>query len=315
MFSEEPQLVAFKRFSLRVLVPVCAALALLLWGAATVLEQTIIRGNDACGAAKVSRIFAGNRPNEIPILGSSRVEGGIIPDSLGPNFYNYGLSGIQENVLFTLLQAECGQRKNTPWLLINYDIDGFNYALGDPANYLTESDRPQIEKLMGEKYKNYFKIPFIKYYGYYEQYYRDYTDIFISGEEVHNRGFHLERHNPTEGRFDSVVAVRRKTPVPYMHYPELVAQTEALIAAHPERKFVYFIMPYHPEYLKVVTDTAASMAFIRAFAGRHPNVILLDFSRLPFPDDYFMDTSHLSLKGAQVFSKLLQEKLKEYGCY
>ena len=102
----------FKEYLYRILLPL-----LLIVGCAGFIfsyffEEKIIYKSQNGGAYKVNRILKETHPDEIPIFGSSRAEGGIIPDSLGSNYFNYGLSGSKYDVTLFFLEEECKKVKN-----------------------------------------------------------------------------------------------------------------------------------------------------------------------------------------------------------
>ena len=43
---------------------------------------------------------------------------------------------------------------------------------------------------------------------------------------------------------------------------------------------------------------------------RNENLRVLNYANMDFPDEYFRDTGHMSLKGAQVFSSVLNKDVK-----
>src|SRR4051812_1211544 len=97
---------SFKQFLLRMLLP----LIFILSGAGLLFnyffEKVIILNSELCGVYKINRIISETHPNEIPIFGSSRAEYGLFPDSLGHDFFNYGLSATQYDVTLFFLEQE-----------------------------------------------------------------------------------------------------------------------------------------------------------------------------------------------------------------
>src|SRR6185437_1473174 len=113
---------SFKRFLLRILLPFAGIISLAGLVFTYVFEQKIILNSQIVGAFKVNRIMKETHPDEIPIFGSSRAEGGFIPDSLGSNYFTYGLSGSKYDVTLFFLEEECKKKKNNPWILLNVDL-------------------------------------------------------------------------------------------------------------------------------------------------------------------------------------------------
>ena len=61
-------------------------------------------------------------------------------------------------------------------IIANIDLDGINTKSGDIANYLYNSNDPEVKKLIGGNYKLQYSIPFIKYVGQFENYLRYYLN-------------------------------------------------------------------------------------------------------------------------------------------
>ena len=159
----------FKKVAATIFLPVLFLFVLFSVILNYLFEQKVILGSEISGVYKINRIINQSNENEIPFFGSSRAEGNFIPDSLVKNGFNYGMSGTQDDVLLFCLSEECKKKKKTP-IISNFDLDGLDYSLGDPSNYIYNSNYLPVRQLMGTSYKSIYKIPFIKYYGYFELY-------------------------------------------------------------------------------------------------------------------------------------------------
>ena len=122
---------SFSRFVLKAFV------VLFITGLAfdLLLEKFVIFKSEISGAYKIERILHEKHGNEIPIFGSSRAEGNIIPSMLDDDCFNYGISGAQANIWLFLLEKELAKNKSTP-IVINFDLRGLTYSDGDVANYI-----------------------------------------------------------------------------------------------------------------------------------------------------------------------------------
>jgi hypothetical protein len=303
---------SFRRFLLRILLPLIAIIS-----AAGLLfnycfEHTLVRNNEGSGAYKVNRILKQTNPDEIPVFGSSRAEGCIIPDSLGPHFFNYGLSGTKYDVTLFFLEEECKKHKATPWILLNLDLDGLLRGAGDIANYIPNASYPPLKAIMGDDYKPYFQVPFIKYYGRYETYLRSYLNGRLELTKVINKGAAIEKNVLPPGQFDQLVTERRNTVTTFTCDSLLRQKLLNIVATNSHRKFMFIIAPYHGSFFDKFTNPADAARFIDDLKA-NPNVKVLDFSKLPLPDSMFLNTSHINFKGALVFNHLLRDSLNAAG--
>ncbi len=176
----------FRQFLARILLPlilIVSATGLLF---NFVFEKKVILRSDVCGAYKVNRIINETHPAEIPIFGSSRAAYGYIPDSLGHNFFNYGLAGTNYNVVLFFLAHECAKVKTTPWVILNLDLNGLSNGIGDISNYILNANDAGVRRLLGAGYKGYFRIPFVKYFGQYEKLYETISPQRPAGTDKDN---------------------------------------------------------------------------------------------------------------------------------
>jgi len=276
-------------------------------------EQQVILKSQICGAYKVNRIINETHQEEIPILGSSRAEGGFIPDSLGTGYFNYGLSGSKYNVTLFFLEEECKKKKNTPWVILNLDLDGLSYGLGDVSNYIPNSGYEPVKQLLGNEYQSFFRIPLIRYYGRYEAYFRDYLNNKIQLTKFTNKGASIEKNVLTDQQFQELVQQRRNAPTAFANDSALLHKLLQLVSAHPARQFVFVVSPYHSSFFVKYMPEGGDYFFGRI--KQYPNVHVFDFGHLPLSDDKFMNTSHLNLAGAKIFNQILRDSLYTLGVH
>jgi len=300
----------FKRFFGGVLLPFIVLLTVFGYTFTYFFEQYVIFAPSISGAAKINRILHEVHKNEIPIFGSSRAEGTFFPDSLGPDFYNYGISGTQEDVMLFFLQQEVEKKKTTP-IIMNFDLDGMNKSLGDIGNYIPNVQNPAVATLIGSRNKVSFNIPFINYYGKYELYIKYLLSSKMELTKATNKGASIDKNALTVQKFHDLVQLRKRTPLVFNSDSALVQQYLAIFSAHQERQFIFTVIPYHESTFAKYENYDEAMAFLRDF-DRLPNVKVFDFSKLPFKDELFLNTSHLNFAGAKVFNKILRDSLAPY---
>ncbi|HEX5669372.1 MAG TPA: hypothetical protein VFX73_11245, partial [Chitinophagaceae bacterium] len=136
---------SFNKFMLKYGLPYLAVIIVSLWIIDMVFKKLIVANSSSTGAYKVERILSSDNRDENPIYGSSRAEGSFVPDSLGNNYFNYGLAGVQDNVWIYFLEKELAKQRKTP-ILINFDLDGLGYRNGDIGYWLFNSDDKNIRE-------------------------------------------------------------------------------------------------------------------------------------------------------------------------
>ncbi len=299
----------FKKFFLKIFLPFMALAIVFGMVFQYVFEKKIILNSQINGSYKVNRIINSVNTNEIPIFGSSRAEGGFVPSILGSNYFNYGIAGTQDNVMLFFLKEECKKNKKTP-ILINFDIDGFSYALGDIANYIYNADYGPVKKLIGKKDDAIFRIPFVKYYGYYEYYFKMYMTSKINLTKKTDNGASLELNQLTKSKFDELVTQRLATADDFNNDINLEREFLDIIKNNPTRTFILAISPYHKSCFhkfKNYQDVTLFVAKIKELA----NAQVFDFSHVNYPDSLYMNTTHLNYAGAKRFTKELKDSIMQ----
>ena len=305
---------SFRQFLLRMLLP----LIFILSAAGLVFnyffEEKVILNSQLCGAYKVNRIIKETHPNEIPIFGSSRAEYGLFPDSLGKDFFNYGLSAAKYDVVLFFLEQECKKTKASPYIILNFDLDGMTYSLGDIANYVLNANEPDVKKLLGNEYKYYFNIPFIKYYGRYESYLRLYFSNKMELTQVTNKGAALDKNMIPQKEFIKLVNERKNTTQTFKNELLLQKKLMDIINAHPERYFIFVIAPYHPSYFVNFTNLDSANAYLDRLRSLK-NTKVFDFSKMPLEDSMFLNTTHVNYKGAMIYNHQFRNSLMSIGVH
>jgi len=301
----------FKLFLLKILLP----FLFLLGGIGIVFnyffEQKIVLKSHISGAYKINRILNTTDPNEIPIFGSSRAEMCLIPDSLGTNYFNYGLYRTRFDVTLFFLEQECKKRKETPWIIVNFDLEGLTYGRGDISNYLYNSNNPDVINLMDTDYKFYFRLPLLKYYGRFENIYRSYLTEKVEFTKVIDKGAALENQIITPKEFAREIA-ERSDAIPIFNNDKLLEEKLInLIKNNKNRFFVFTIAPYHKCCFSD-QNIKTPDGFIQ-YLNSFKNVKVFDFSKLPLPDSLFFNTTHVNFKGAIVYTHMLRDSLSKLG--
>jgi hypothetical protein len=298
----------FKKFMLRLFLPLMFILTVFLFLFTYFFEQTVILGSEICGAYKINRNISQTNPAEVPMLGSSRAQGSFLPDSLGNNYFNYGMDGVGYNVVLMMLEEECKKQKTEPMIVINFDMEGLRSMTGDIDNYLYNAGYPPVKQLLGEDYKPYYSIPVIKYYSHFEMYTKYYLNDKMKLTKYTNKGASIEKNVLPEQKFYELVRQRESYVTTFENEPILEKRLFNLIQNNPSRQFVFVVSPYHQSYFNKYKNLPEAKRFL-ARLNAIENVKVFDFSHDVYADNLFMNTTHINYDGALVFNKILKDSL------
>jgi hypothetical protein len=275
-----------------------------------VLEKYVIGMSEGNGAYKVERLLNKNDKEETPILGSSRAEGSIFPDSLGKDFFNYGLAGVQDNVWIYFLKRELEKNHKTP-ILINFDLDGLGYDNGGVDYWLPNSMNSEI-RVFFDNWKPIYWIPTIKYFGVFELYLVNYLQQKFMITGIMNRGALLEKKVLLPEEFDLLATKRVNTNIKFKNDTILLNQLLKILKANNQREIVFFIPPYHKSYLKSIENFDTALLFLKTL-DQMDHVTVLNYCDLNFEQNKFFNTTHLNYHGAVMFTALLKKDLIKRG--
>lgn len=270
-------------------------------------EKEIIFKSDTNGASKVNRIINLNNSEEIPIFGSSRAEGSYIPSLLfDRECFNYGMSGTQANIWLFFLEEELKKNKTTD-IIINLDLEGIVYADGNIGNYIPNY---QVTKnILKQKGELYFHVPFIKYFGQYERYFKYYLNEQLSLTKVTDNGGSFEKNKLIKNKFNELVSRRKEASAVFRLEDNLLAKLNNLINS-TTRKIFFIVAPYHSSYFEKFKNISEVNKFLFMLNQRE-NSTVIDLRNLINNDSLFLNTTHVNYKGAVVFSKKVKEFLQK----
>lgn len=308
MDQKNSSISSFKNFLKRILFPFLIIVISLGTVINYYFERKIVFGSENSGVYKVNKIIKENNSDEIGFFGSSRAEGTFIPDSLVKNGFNYGLSGAQDLVTYFFVNEECKKKGKSSPIVISFDLDGLNNPIGDKSNYIYNSEYPPVKELLGSSYKNIFKFPFLKYSGYFEMYTKYYINDKLNLTRFTSKGASIERIETSKEFFNELISRELKSKRVFANEPKLVDEFSELFKSNPNRKFIIVIAPYHKSFFDGFTNIQDAELYL-ASIKKNPNVTVLDFGKIDFPNEYFFDTRHLNLKGAIVFNRILKDSL------
>ncbi|HZQ47495.1 MAG TPA: hypothetical protein VFC07_10815 [Verrucomicrobiae bacterium] len=261
-------------------------------------------------SSRIRHLYDDNS-NDIPIFGTSKAHGNYCPADMGLGAFNYGIDGASYEVTDVLLQIELAKRRTTPIIIELQHVD--TGTLGYQGSFIPFVSDPKIRQLLTRFHAMQWRyyLPGIRYFGHYETFLQQYLNGRMRVQKV-NQGFSELVHPPPfdRAKLDEFVRGRLETRTGYFTDEDLNRRLMAQITAHPQRLFFLVVSPYHPSYFTHFQN-ADKLATFEEKLTVLPNVVLLDWSRLDYPDEYFLDTLHLRRQAAAKFSRKLGDKIRE----
>lgn len=309
--DRKTQLRHLKRLIVRILLPLAVIGCLFLLGLDWFVKHQLIGETPTHGAAKLYRIQEPH-PNEIPIFGSSRAQCSYIPDTLGPNYYNYGINGVGFAVMDIFLKRELAQANKTTPIILNFDFRMFAYQMGDLNAYLPHSEIPEVKALLKRHgfYSGHMRIPGLRYYGAIDAFTKDRLNERLQLTKAINKGAAIERSVKSPEQMAVLVQKRKDSTERFDPDPALVEVLFQRIEAHPQRNFEIVVAPYHSAYYESIPDAdLMSAKRLMERLDALPNARLIFFDTRQWPDSLFFNTTHVSRLGAIKMSQMLRDSL------
>lgn len=298
---------SFKRFALRILLPYLAAMTVFVLAGGIVFERYIILATPVNGSYKVNRIMENQDPGEIPILGNSRAEAHYVSGAIHPQCFNYGLSGTGEDVLLFFLREELKKARRTP-ILVNLDLEGLDSSIGNPANYLLNASEPEVKDLLGVRYSWLYEVPLLKYFNQFDLFFGMWLNDRASFSGRSDRGAILRYEKMDPKALQDHLDKRANGVNFHTPSPTLEAALFDLLRAHPERRVVFVISPYHKGIFNHFPNLHEAQALLTRLDNL-PNADVLDFSHVDYPDSLYNNSTHLAYAGALRLSQELHDSL------
>lgn len=298
-----------RRFLLRHLLPYLlgmAALCLLVdWG----MREFVIFRTPMHGAAKIHRSITRVSP-EIPILGSSRALGSYLPDSISLSSYNYGVNGTGFDLVDLFLSLDLARSHSKMPVIINFDYDMFKPDLGDLNNYIPHVEQPVVRRLLKSHgdWQWWYQIPGIRFFNSYDSYVKDQINLRVGLTKVASLGAALEKNVIPEGQFEKLVQERLEKPQEWRVDKEQEARLLEHFASRPDREFYLVAAPYHWSFYEGFIGMDEARAWLRGVDAL-PNVRVIEVDGRDWPDDLFVNTTHINYAGAVQFSTMLRDSI------
>lgn len=271
-------------------------------------ERFVIFNSQITGASKINRILNYQYTNEIPIFGSSRAQGSYCPLIIGDNVFNYGIDGISSNIWLFFLEQELKKDKKSH-IIINFDLSGFSNHIGSISNYIPNYS--STKNLTGSIKNFKYNIPGIKYFGYYEYYFKSFLNEKMNLTKITQNGGSFEKNTLIEKKFNKLIEKRYYNPDKFVINDIAIKKFENLINSTSRRIFVV-IAPYHISYLNNFNNIEVVNDFLNEI-NKNDNLFVIDFRNEFTNNDLFFNTTHLNYNGALHFSEILKNKIHSFN--
>ena len=265
----------------------------------------VLRGpNSACG--RIAHLYELN-PNEIPVFGTSKVHGLY----LGTNAFNYAQDGASFALTDVFLQIELAKKKTTP-LVVEWQFFDSG-SIGDEGILIPFAGDPRMRSVLTQFHKMSWRylVPGLRYFGYYDWMLKDFLNERASVTRV-TRGSVEYLHTPpfNQAWFDQIVNRRLQMTNGFLIDDSLTALLIGEIKSHPQRLFILVATPYHHSCFHNFQNED-NLKSVEATLQALPNVELVDWSQMPYPDSAFVDTLHLRSPGTEDVSQKLRLKISQ----
>ena len=297
---------SFSRALTRLLLPVLGIIAVSCFTVDRFFLSQVIMKNTTAGSYKTLRLFDETHAEEIPIFGSSRASGSYVSEAIDPRCFNYGIEKTQYELTSIFLAEELKKSKTTP-IIINWDYEFFRDYKGNIAHFIPSVDKEPIARYVGKDMRWFYHVPALRFFNVYDDYVKSYIGERSGSSEISNGGFFVT-FTPTEAQFQRLIDVRGKTVFVWDDPAEKEAAWENLLSS-TQRPIILVIAPYHGCYFENFGNMEGAQAYLRKLDAL-PNVTVLDYGRMEFPNTSYQNTSHLNYTGALAFSEELGRKLK-----
>ena len=274
----------------------------------------IINSNKESNYYKLYRLVYENNPLELPILGSSTALRGYIPDSIGRDIYNYGITASNFQKVEPQLLVELSKDKSTPIII---DVPPLFFRHKKKPNIRLEDYLPLVYnsemRLFLSTYgymKLWYYIPGVRYFGHYFTYLGMWMSVdHQRTNRGHNKGSRYVDKVNTSEKFAQHIEKRLSMDMSIGYDKNMIDRLDKIISEHANRTFVFVVPPVHKSCYEAGTDLNDFKQLFQKPQLQHNNVEWLIFDGSLYDDTLFLDTSHLNFKGAIRFSKELRKEL------
>ena len=267
-------------------------------------------------------LVSGKINSDIVVYGTSRarahINSKILEDTLKLSTYNLGIDGYTFDMEYCRHELVLENNKKPSYIIqtLDYHMLGKIHDLYQYEQFYPYFDNKiilkTIKKYNGPNWWDYH-LPLVRYYGSKKEIF---SAINILLRPSHNKG------NRYKGFYnfnqvwtnDLEKAKKSKKTIFQKIDKEAVALFEKLITDTKKRgiPMIFVYTPEHIEGQHFVSNRAEIMTFYKKIANKY-NIPFIDYSAdsMCYNKDYFYNSEHLNLKGANIFSQKLASDLKK----
>jgi hypothetical protein len=301
---------------MRIILTYVFSIGIFLYLVDVFFTEVVIFNNNISNAYKINRLISDENPAEIPIFGSSKAYRDYFPDSLGSNFYNYGMDAASMEVVNLLLSFEVKKDKDTP-IIIDFHPGMFSHNPYTNVNlryYVPLIEHEKIKRFLKDNgvYKYYHEIFGMRYFGYYYDYLIEYFSQHYQNRKLYAKGGSFEINITPKQKLKKLLDKRLHAIPSFEHNKKLADQLEGMIKEHADRTFLFVESPFHGAAYSKLENYEGMDEYLQHLA-KYDNVEVLRFDGRDYEDIHFQDGGHMNLNGAKLFSSQLKNKLKNLG--
>ena len=173
-------------------------------------------------------------------------------------------------------------------------------------NFIPNADNQQIEEVLGCNNMFRFRIPIIKYFGEFEEYFRNFLEMKYKKGYRNRGGLFYGRRSP-EG-FRKSIEMRMEMNGGFEIDKKVKEKVFSIIKNNPNRFFVFLVLPVHKSFFYHYRNYDKLEELVKEL-NAFSNVRVFNSCKENYPDSLFLDSVHLNYYGAIKFTHDLKDSL------
>ncbi len=270
------------------------------------LNKWLILSAPSSSSYKTYRMFVEKPKGEIPLLGSSRALGNYMPSLISSRVFDYGIngSGMYETLLFL---REALKNPESGHILVNLDPWGFHgeYKTSLQGNYKLALSSLVVRENTEWSFAD--LIPGIRFHGNLRGNLTTYLDGKTSLTRKIDQGAALLLNSRSKKEWEHINSkIEEQT---FECHPSWITEINKLNVTtnHP---VIWVVGPVSPHWREHYNGNEKMKNFL-AHISSIPNMYVVNLfdDTVDYTEAEFADPTHLNIRGAERFTKLLVQKL------
>lgn len=281
-------------FYLRYVLELLIALAIALLANDFVWFK-LLATSTGSSAAKIYRIYGAHPQNEIPIFGSSRAQAHFVPELIVSTAFNYGVDAMSLGETLDLVETylKNADKDQPSVIIVNVDPWGFPQE----GKFSTVGDYSLVD---GSPWG-------IRAFGKVRSAFANWLNERTGGTKKISKGAALQLSSRTPQQWQAINATLKPM---FFSDSKYWRQRISGLVSNFNVKFVWVVGPCAPQWKRHFASEAELASFCDWLKGL-PNSRVVNFYSDAYDESLFVDPTHLNIKGAQLFSTRLQERLHD----